>query len=77
MWDKVRQEDLIIESDRDWVIVRAGVLINGEARGSYRHGPKVGSYLWPGKISRADVAGFMLMQLNDDTYIGTAPGVAW
>ena len=77
MWDKVRQEDLIIESDRDWVIVRPGVLTNGEARGSYRHGPKVGSYLWPVRISRADVAGFMLKQLNDDTYVGAAPGVAW
>ena len=47
MWDKLRQEDLIIASDRDWVIVRPGVLTNGEARGNYRHGPKVGSYLWP------------------------------
>ena len=75
MWDKLRQEDLIIASDRDWVIVRPGVLTNGEARGSYRHGPKVGSYLWPVRISRADVADFMLKQLTDDTYIGAAPGL--
>jgi uncharacterized protein YbjT (DUF2867 family) len=77
MWDKLRQEELIAASDRDWVIVRPGVLTNGEARGSYRHGPKVGSYLWPVRISRADVADFMLKQLTDDAYVGVAPGVGW
>jgi len=75
MWDKLRQEELIAASDRDWVIVRPGVLTNGEATGSYRHGPKVGSYLWPVRISRADVADFMLKQLNDDEYVGAAPGL--
>jgi len=77
MWDKLRQEQLIIASDRDWVIVRPGVLTNGEARGSYRHGPKVGSYLWPVKIARADVADFMLKQLTDDAYVGAAPGLGY
>jgi len=77
MWDKLRQEQLIIASDRDWVIVRPGVLTNGEARGSYRHGPEVGSYLWPVKISRADVADFMLKQLTDDAYVGAAPGLGY
>ena len=75
MWDKLRQEELIRASDRDWVIVRPGLLTNGEARGVYRHGPNVGSYLWPVRISRADVADFMLKQLNDDTYLGLAPGI--
>jgi nucleoside-diphosphate-sugar epimerase len=32
-WDKVRQEEVIAESDRDWVIVRPGHLTNGAARG--------------------------------------------
>ena len=76
MWDKLRQEDLIIASDRDWVIVRPGILKNGEARGNYRHGPKVGNYFWPVSIRRADVADFMLKQLTDDAYVGGAPGVA-
>ena len=40
-----------------------------------RHGFNVGNYIWPRRISRADVADFMLEQLNDDTYIATAPGV--
>jgi uncharacterized protein YbjT (DUF2867 family) len=75
MWDKLRQEELISASDRDWVIVRPGILKNGEARGSYRHGPRVGNYFWPVAITRADVADFMLKQLTDDTYVGAAPGV--
>ena len=77
-YDRVRQETLIAEnSDTDWVIVRAATLTNGPARARYRHGPSVGSYLWPNRISRADFADFMLKQLTDDTYLGRAPGLAY
>ena len=75
MWDKLRQEELIRECDRDWVIARPGILTSGPARGSDRHGANVGSYFWPVMISRADVADFMLKQLRDDTYLGVAPGL--
>jgi putative NADH-flavin reductase len=75
MWDKLRQEELISASNLDWVIVRPGVLTNGNALGTYHHGPDVGSYLWPVKISRADVANFMLKQVSDDINLGLAPGV--
>ena len=77
MWDKLRQEELIIASDRDWIIVRPGMLTNGAARRNYRHGPKVGSYLWPVLVARADVADFMLKQLTDDAYVGSAPGIGY
>ena len=75
--DKVRQEKLIEESDADWVIVRPAVLSNAPARGKYRHGRNVGNYLWTNRIARADVADFMLKQLTDDDYIGSAVGVVW
>lgn len=75
-WDRVRQERLVEESDVDWVIVRPAALTNGAARGTYRHG-NVGNYIWPARVSRADVADFMLKQLTDDTYLGTAPGVCY
>jgi putative NADH-flavin reductase len=76
--DRVRQERLIEENiSIDWVLVRPPVLTNGARRGQYRHGFNVGNYIWPRRISRADVADFMLRQLNDDTYIGTAPGVCY
>ena len=76
-WDKVRQEKLVEESDVDWVIVRPGALNNSPARGKYRHGRNLGNFLWTVRISRADVADFMLKQLTDDSYIGTAVAVCW
>jgi uncharacterized protein YbjT (DUF2867 family) len=75
-WDKARQEDLIMASDRDWTVVRPGILTSGAARRKYRHGPNAGNYFWPASSSRADVADFMLKQLKDDTYVGMAPGMA-
>jgi len=76
-WDKARQERLIAASKVDWVIVRPGLLTNGARRGTHRHGRSVGSYLWTARISRADVADFMLKQLADNTYLRGAPGVCW
>lgn len=77
MWDKLRQEKLIEESDLDWVIVRPAALTNGVARGQFRHGPNVGSYILPVRISRADVAAFMLQQMTDDTCLGSAAGLCY
>jgi hypothetical protein len=57
--------------------VRPGALTNGARKGKYRHGANVGSFLWTVRISRADVADFMLNQLTDDTYLRAAPGVCW
>ena len=37
----------------------------------------VGSFLWTVRISRADVAEFMLNQMTDTAYVGAAPGVCW
>lgn len=74
-WDKTRQERLIAASKTEWIIVRPGALINGARRGAYRHGRSVGSFIWTVRISRADVADFMLNQLVDNTYLRAAPGV--
>ena len=76
-WDKTRQERLIAQSSADWVIVRPGALTNGEKRGQPRHGRRIGNFLWTVRISRADVAAFMLDQLESDAYLRTAPGVCW
>ena len=76
-WDKARQERVIAASAADWVIVRPGALTNGPRRGRCRHGATVGNVLWGGRISRADVADFMLNQLESDTYLRTAPGICW
>jgi uncharacterized protein YbjT (DUF2867 family) len=76
-WDKVRQEAVIRASDLDWTIVRPGVLTNGPKRDRYRHGPRVGHWLWSVRISRADVAAFMLDQLTDRRYVRATVGVAY
>ena len=76
-WDKARQERTIAASDVEWVIVRPGVLTDGDKRGRFRHGRHIGSFLLTVRISRADVADFMLNQLTSDTYLRTAPGVCW
>jgi putative NADH-flavin reductase len=76
-WDKHRQEAVIRASSVDWIIVRPAMLTNGRKRGTYRHGQGIGNPLWTVRISRADVADFMLNQLTDDTYLRSTPGVAW
>ncbi len=76
-WDKERQEEVIRASDLDWVIVRPGALTNDPKRGVYRHGPRTGHWLWTVRISRADVADFMLNQLTDNTYLHESPEVCW
>lgn len=74
--DKELQERYIKESSLKWIIVRPGVLTNGPRRGTYRHG-QVGHRLWTVRISRADVAAFMLDQLMDTPYLRSSPGVCW
>jgi putative NADH-flavin reductase len=76
-WDKTRQERLIAASTPEWIIVRPGVLSNAGRRGKYRHGPQIGNFVLTVRISRADVADFMLNQVEDDMYLRTAPGVCW
>lgn len=73
--DRLRQEELISRSKSEWIIVRPSILTNGSLTGKYRHGSQVGNYVLGNRISRADVADFMLKQLHDDTYLGTAVGV--
>jgi putative NADH-flavin reductase len=75
--DKGRQEQLIKESSLDWVIVRPGQLTNGRKRGVYRHGEGIGSYIFTVRISRADVADFMLRQLADDSYLRRTVALAY
>jgi hypothetical protein len=45
--------------------------------GVYRHGDLSQNEPLQPKISRADVADFMLKQLSDDTYVHQMPGVQY
>ncbi len=75
--DHVAQENLIKQSQLDWTIVRPGAYTNGERTGEYRHGFPVADKTIKAKISRPDVADFMLMQLADNTYLRKTPGVSY
>lgn len=70
--DKVLQEKEILGSDLDWIIVRPSKLTDGPRMGVFKaHDPLM---IGPGaKISRADVAEFLLEQVNDDTYLHKIP----
>jgi putative NADH-flavin reductase len=73
--DKERQEEAIKQSDLDWVIVRPARLTDEPAKGEYR--VYLGGSYTATKISRADVAAFMLAQLTDDTYVRKTPVISY
>jgi putative NADH-flavin reductase len=53
----------------DWTIVYAPVLTNGAEVGAYQHGAQL-QINGLGRLSRADLARFLLDQTEDPTYIG-------
>ncbi|TCT20683.1 NAD(P)-dependent oxidoreductase [Thiobaca trueperi] len=70
---KAEQERLVKASGLDWVIVRPGGLTNGPRTGAYRYGTD--PTLKAGRVSRADVADFVLRQLTGDSFLHQAPAV--
>lgn len=75
--DHQRQETLIRQSQLEWTIVRAGAFTDGPLSGTYRHGFGKRASGLSLKISRADVADFMLKQLANQQYLHRAPGVSY
>ncbi len=73
--DAERHAEIIKKSGLDWVIVRAPRLNDGERTGRYRVG-YVGKDSGT-KISRADVAAFMLEQTSSDDYLHNMPMVSY
>ncbi|MHC4985947.1 MAG: NAD(P)-dependent oxidoreductase, partial [Planctomycetota bacterium] len=75
--DHVSQEDCVKESRLDWTLVRPGAFTDGKRTGVYRHGFPGTDKTIKAKISRADVADFMLKQLTDRTYLHETPGLSY
>ena len=75
--DHTLQENYVRQSDLDWTIVRPGAFIEGEHTGHYRHGFADNDKTTQLKISRSDVADFMLKQLLDKTYLFKSPGLSY
>lgn len=70
--DKDRQEALVRASTLEWVIVRPGFLTNGPLTGTYRALTKLEG-IKAEKISRADVAHFILTELKSKRYRSKTP----
>jgi putative NADH-flavin reductase len=75
--DHELQENYVIQSKLDWTIVRPAAFTDGRRTGNYRHGfgpQEKGLTL---KISRADVADFILNQVTQNTYLRKTPGQSY
>jgi putative NADH-flavin reductase len=70
--DKDVQESIIKSSGLEWTIVRPGLLTNSPATGQYRVLTAPNEWRF-GTISRADVADFIVRQIDDRGLIGTTP----
>jgi putative NADH-flavin reductase len=75
--DHVKQESYVRESRVDWTIIRPGAFVDGERTGQYRHGFPGTDKTTALKISRADVADFMLKQLVDGGYLYKTLGLSY
>jgi len=73
--DHQKQEALVRASGLDWTLVRPGGFTDGPETGDYRHGFSSTVRNLKLRISRADVARFMLSQLTDGTYLHRAAGL--
>lgn len=76
-YDQTRWETILDETtDIDWICVRPTNLVNKPFTGKYRvnlnHCPKSG---W--KISRADLADFIVKQTDSDQYVHKKPVIAY
>jgi putative NADH-flavin reductase len=74
--DKAREDEIIRASGLEWIVVRPAALTNGPRRGDYR----VGEHLRFGlgtKISRADVADFMIRQLEESKWLRRFPALGY
>lgn len=70
--DKSLQERLIEGSELEWTIVRPGVLTGGQRTGRYKTLAEPAQWR-NGVICRADVADFLVRQVEARTYLRQAP----
>jgi len=75
--DHQKQENYVKQSHLDWTIVRPGAFVEGELTGNYRHGFPSNDKSSQLKISRADVADFILQQLVDNSYLHQTPALSY
>ena len=77
MADHLEQEQHVRDSGLDWTIVRPAAFTDGERTGQYRHGFAAQAEGLTLKISRADVADFMMRQLRSLDYLRKTPALSY
>ena len=70
--DKDREEQIIMDSSADWLIVRPAALTNGPRTGNYRILTELEGVVAK-RISRLDVADFLLAEMAQPTRFGQTP----
>lgn len=75
--DHTLQEKNITTSQLDWTIIRAAALTDGKRTNTYWHGFTCDGISLTFKISRADVADFMLKQLSNNNYLRNTPNISY
>ncbi len=75
--DHQAQENIVNQSELDWIIVRPAAFTDGPATGKYEHGSLLAEKKLKLKISRADIASFMVQQLSSNTYVHQSPGLSY
>jgi putative NADH-flavin reductase len=68
---------MIRQSHLDWIIMRPRMLTIGTRTGVYRSGEHLEANSVIPKISRADLADFMLNQLREGTLVHKTPQVMY
>lgn len=74
--DHELQEQFVRASGLDWTIVRPGAFTDEVGTGEYHHGFSPMERNLSLKISRADVAEFLLKQVSDLNYLHKSPGLS-
>ena len=75
--DHQLQEELVTRSGLDWTIVRPAAFTDGPATGDVRSGFGADAKGLTLKVSRADVARFLLAAVSDAGWIGKTPGLSY
>lgn len=75
--DHQLQEKYVKESNLNWTVVRPGAFTEGKITGNYHHGFSSTDKHIKLKVSRPDVALFMLTQLTTDQYLKQTPGLSY
>lgn len=75
--DHELQEEYVKSSKLDWTIIRPAAFTDGEKTENYLHGFSPTNKSIKLKISRADVADFILKQIGNQQYIRQTPGLSY